>query len=327
MIQSSDRIVNSNRRIAFIDLAKCVALALIIVAHTQWEARVGYTDNFRLVLFWICAGYTSSSEVNLLKKSRLLVSYALMSVLCLLYSVFYAGHSFTLTDIFGIFYARFSMMRPPLSADNPCLLPLYNSVLWFLPALFTSYCVFKVIMKAKTLRNRLVMCAGSLVIGTVLCRQPYLLPWSADMAFIFAVFLCAGHWMRRYRLLSRMGIIGLLLCLPVYAFSSLAVGEINLSISDLGHYWPLLIVSAISGATLLMGICRLIDNTWVARMAVTLNSQALYIFGLQLVFISLTDDWLAVYMPDWRIRVLSYIVICFACGFAIGNLFKLILKK
>lgn len=327
MSELSSTVAQSTKRLAFIDLAKCIALALIIVAHTQWEERVNFAENFRLAIFWICAGYTSKPDFSLRRKTKLLVSYAFMSVICLLYTWLYEHQPPTGTDIYGIFYARFCILQPPLSPENPPLLVLFNSVLWFLPALFTSYCVFKMIMMAKSLRCRLMLVLCSLAVGSLLTLQPYLLPWSADSAFVFAVFMCIGHWLRQYRVLQRIGWIGMIVCLAVYIVSQHFVGEINLSLRMFGNYWPLLLISATSGSMLLLGICRWLDDTWPARLAVAVNSESLYIFGLQLIFIRLTDEWLADYLPDWRIRVLTYIVVCFTCGYAIGRLLKLITRK
>lgn len=308
----------AKKHLAFVDLAKCFALCCIIVAHSQWFEWVSFLDDMRLVTFYICAGYTSRTDVNLIRKSSLLLNYALMTVLCALFAVFYSGMSFTLQDFWGALYARYSILNPAIFPDTIRFLPLYNSVLWFLPSLFVSYCLFKVIMRATGFYKQLFLCFLSLVIGTILCYQPYLLPWSADTAFVTAVFMCVGHWLRRYKVIERCNLAAALACFMVYAILSSVTGYINLSIRNYGNLWPMLLPTAVSGVMTLLILCKYFERTWLARLAVVFNSQALFIFGLQLVFMLLTDHWLAEWLPDWKLRVAAYIVVCFAGGYIIG---------
>lgn len=316
----------ASRRLAYVDLAKCVALCLIIIAHTQWYVRVSFFDDMRLITFWICAGFTSRPDVNLKRKSRLIVNYFVMTAICMIVSVFYFKLPFSPFDLTGALYARFCLYPDPFAPGNTALMPLCNSVLWFLPALFTSYCLFKIIMMLRGFGRQAAACAVSIAIGSALTLLPFLLPWSADSAFIFAVFMCMGQWVRKYDLFRHVRLPLAIACLILYAVLAHFTGYINLSIRNYGNCWPLLLPTAFFGVLTLLLLCRYLENTWIARIAVEFNSQALFIFGMQLVFIGLADQWFGSAISDWKLRVGATVALCFIGGWLTGRLYNLIIS-
>lgn len=313
-------------RIAYIDLAKCIATFLIIFAHTDITSYnlVYFSDSMRLFTFWICAGYTSRPDVIISRKTKLLVNYVVMTLVCVACSLWLFKIHVTSTDIFGLFYARFKMLSSPISAENPVLMPLCNSVLWFLPSFFVSYCFFKIIMKFRFWKGQALACLVSIVIATLLNLQPYLLPWGVDGAFLFAVYMCFGQWMRRYSFIESAGVKTLLICILVYAGVFILNGSTNMSTREYGSCWPLIVVGATAGVAALLILCRYLGNTWIGRLAMIFNSEALYIYGLQLVFLRISQLYIAPFLHSGVLTLITEMTLCFVGGYVVGKLFALV---
>ena len=305
-------------RIAYVDLAKCLALAGLIIGHTPDLRFVSFVDSMLLPVFWICSGYTTTGAVDLRRKLPLLGYYFLMAPVCLLFGIVAWHIPFSWTDIAGIFYGRVTLYAAPISEANPALMQYFCRVLWFLPSLFTSYCVFKVILMARTWIGQALMCVTSLIIATLLDMQPYLLPWSADTAFLFAVFMCFGRWMRRYELIERARFCDLLVSAAVFICLSPVTGFTNLSVRIYGALWPSLLVTATAGVYALLVLCRYLDRTWAAKVAVTLDRQALFIFGLQLIFLATNAEGLIGPVGQWWLSIPFALARCFAGAYIFG---------
>lgn len=311
----------AGRRLAFVDLAKCIAICWAIWSHTEAYYMMDMVDNIILPIFWICSGFTSRRDFKIRNKLKLIAYYFILSALCLLFAVFYAGKSLDANAVLGIFYARFMIYDAPLSASNPMLFSLYNGVLWFIPSLFTSYCVFRLLLKASTFRMQLVLCVASLCIAGALDFLPVLLPWSIDTAFVFAVFMCIGYWLRRYRIVERFGLEMALACLIIYLCLDRFTWLTNPSVRDYGLHWPSLMFTASFGVTSLLIFCKYLDRTWLARIAVAFDKEALFIFGLQLVFLKLITERTFGVIESWKLRIFIDIAGCFIGGYIVGKIY------
>lgn len=176
-------------RLFGVDMAKVIALVIVLLTHTELDYRVSFVDNMSLPVFWICAGYTTLSDISLRSKAvKLILPYFVMSLLCLAFAIFYRQEPFVWDNIVGILYARafFYPLNP--GVDNTFIMSVYNSVLWFLPSMFTAYCLYKCILKVRGVRMQALICAICLLVMYLLTYLPLLLPWSVDTAF-----LCATH--------------------------------------------------------------------------------------------------------------------------------------
>lgn len=312
------------RRLPYVDLAKCVALVLVICSHSEISFMIDGVDNIILPVFWICSGYTSSDYINLRKKSKLLFYYAFLSLICVLYCVFYLDLEVTSDRLLGIFYARYKIFKEPISVSNPCLLDLCNTVLWFLPSLFTAFCVFKVILKGNSFKSQSARCVVFLIIAWLFGFCPVLMPWSIDSAFIIAVFLCIGFWIRKYRLLQDTAFSFLISALLIYLCLDRFTWMTNPSLNDFGQHWPSVLVTATFGVVVLVLLCRYLDRTWLARTAVVFSKESLFIFGLSIVFASYLHRPLFNNIESWKIRMLILIASCFIGGLIAGKLYKLL---
>lgn len=322
---NSRRLDHGKGRLAFVDIAKCIALALLIVSHGEAYYLFEFYDVLWLPVFWICAGYTSAVDFSLKKKFRLLGYYLFMNLICVLFSVTYAGDSITWTDLWGILYARYYIGIAP-GEPRICYLPLFNAALWFIPSLITTYCIYKILLIPRTFKGRTLMCVASLAIATGLDQLPVLLPWTIDGAFVFAVFMCFGRWLRQYDVINRAGFLVMAACVILFFCLSDFTGLTNPSIRIYGHHWPSFLLTSMAGVTGVLLICRYFERTWIGRIAVWFDSEAIFTFGLQLIVMKVYYDYIAFTFENWKIRVLLCILSCFIIGWLVGKFYRLSIK-
>lgn len=313
---------NFDKRIAFLDLAKCIALCWVIWDHTEASFMMEPVDNMILAVFWICSGYTTRPDFKIKGKIKLIWYYFFMSAVLVLFSVLHLGKAFTWDSFWGILYARYYFFDAPGSPANPCLLDMNNGALWFLPSLFTSYCVLKLLLKARSGKAQALLCAASLAIGTLFTFLPVLLPWSIDSAFVIAVIMCMGHWLRRYGIMEKSRLPIAVSLLLIFLCLDRVTWLINVSVRDYGNWWPSYMVTAPAGVTALLLFCRYFDRTWFARISVAFDREALFIFGLQAIFINLAVERMDLLVENWRWRISIIIISCFAGGFLAGKAYK-----
>lgn len=314
----------SRTRIAFVDLAKCIALCWVIWEHTEANYMMRIIDNVILPVFWVCSGYTTKYDFSLRSKTKLIAYYFALSFACVIYAVFYRHVTLTADDFWGILYARYCFYDAPASASNPCLLPIYNGVLWFVPSLFTTYCVYKLLLLGKSFRAQALLCILSLVIATFLDMLPILLPWSIDSAFVYAVFMCVGGWLRKYDVMSRASLAMTLAMVVLYLCLDRVTWTTNPSMRDYGLNWPSYILTASVGVTALLMLCRYLEHTWLARVAVWFDVEAIFIFGLQTIFLSWFVEITSGMFESWKVRVALDLAVCFVGGFIVGKIYRLI---
>lgn len=313
------------KRILYVDVAKCVALIFIVVCHTEWSHMVSFVDNMALPVFWICSGFTSRSDFSIRRKARaLLVPYILLSAICLIFTLMITHAARCDEYIAGFLYSRWKIFAAPLSDANPPIMTMHNSVLWFLTSLFAAFCLLKIVfLTARSFRAQVIALVLLILAQWGLLFLPVLLPWSLDTAPFVASLMLVGHWLREYRLLEKKKawIIGLL-CAAIYAVANRLCGPTNYSIREMGEVWPSAFVCGVSGTFVLLYQCRLAGDNAVTRFLSVLNSQALFIFGLQLVFIALSA-FVTTRLPEISLlRMSATVVICFTGGFLTGRAYN-----
>lgn len=325
-VQSVDGLRGGNdNRLLGIDMAKIIGLVIVMLSHTDMYGLIMPVDNLSLPVFWICAGYTTVSVISLRRKAvKLLVPYFVMSMLCLLFTRLWRHEPVGWLQIEGVIYARAFIGAGQPGPGNPFIMSAYNSVLWFLPSLFTAYCLYKCILAVRRVSIQAMVCLLCLVTLSLLRYLPVLLPWSIDMAFFYAPLMWLGGILRRQNVIARGGWILALVCAVLYVGFNYLTGPTNYSIRDLGAMWPAALGCAVTGVMALMWVCSLFEGTWFARVMSRINREALYIFGMQLVFINLAGGVFAhAGIHSWMLSLPLLLIICFAGGIATGWLYRL----
>lgn len=320
----------SGVRIQFIDLAKVLILICAITEHTEAGFLMRGIDNMIVPVFWICAGYTSKPNFRLVRKARFLAYYAVLSLICMFCAVCLFGFPFDEYKILGFFYARYKIFDAPISAENPILLGLLNDPLWFLPSFFTTYCIFKLILSiSSSFKGQAIACGISLLIASAFYYYcPVLLPWSWDMAFAYAVFLCIGYWIRKYNILERGGLKTVISYIIAYMCITGYTGMTNPPVRDYGSHWPSLILTGTLGVLAFLSLCRYFDHTLISRISVSISKETLFIFGLQLLMLYLIGIYYMwhYFIFDWKIRLVINLTVCFAGGYIVGRVYRLLVK-
>ena len=95
------------QRLPYIDIAKAIALMLIVYSHTTNCYGQTYLGSFFIAAFFLLSGYTSKYKVSwkqhLIKRAqRLLIPYLLFSVVFILLC-----RNFTFYDLLGVVYSRY----------------------------------------------------------------------------------------------------------------------------------------------------------------------------------------------------------------------------
>lgn len=317
-----------NGHIEFVDMAKCLMLVAVVVSHSEANFMADCVDPFIIPLFWVCSGYTSRSDFSLRKRLSVIWAYFIMTAVCMtvcsIFPILCQYASLNATDVWGALYARDTLYAAPPSASNPVLLRMCNNPLWFLPSLFSTYCLFRVVMTTRLLLAQIFLCSVSLFIGTLLTLSPYLLPWSVDLAFVSVIFMCFGHWVRRYSLIEKMTASGVVACIVFYTCMWGYTGLINPSVRDYGAHWPSMILTGCVGSLALLLLCRYAARGWVGRLSVIIDKGALMIFGLHLLFVETSKQLCSGVVGDWKLRVLITIAMSFVGGWLVWKAWSLL---
>lgn len=134
-----------------------------------------------------------------------------------------------------------------------------------------------------------------------------------------------GGMLRRHDVIARGGWLLALICAAAYIGFNYLTGPTNYSVRDLGVNWPSAFGCAVSGVIPLLWLCELSGRTWLARAMSWINREALFIFGMQLVFLSLASEYYGpVTVHSWKLRILIALIYCFAGGIVIGWLYRLV---
>lgn len=279
-------------RIEWLDAAKIVALICLIVTHTESHGVMEDINIFLLPVFWVGAGYTSIHGFSLRRRFRkIIVPYFVMTAICVVYTAIATPYwHWSKRMLLGILYARYEIFPGSPDVANILLMLANNSVLWFLPSLFTAYALLKVIlMSSGKIGYQGVIAAIMMLLSVVIFpRLPILLPWSLDTALFIAPMMWCGTMLRRSKVLDSFSLKLLLLALSIFLISNHYAGGTNYSIRLMGHNYPASFLTAVSGSIVWYELFILLRRTKVIEMLSCLNSQALYIFGLQLIFLSFT---------------------------------------
>ena len=324
-MMTKDRLQHNpgGERMVWLDVARALMLVPVIIEHTEAAFLADPVDNMMLTVFWLSSGHTSRPGFNLLTKAKvILLPYVLMCLLCLLFTWFYMGDPFSADQLWGVLYGRFAIWKGSEGTWHPLLMKAYNSVLWFLPSLFTAFIVFRLLISVRGVIWNILALLGCVILSDILTRLPLFLPWSLDTAPVFGAMIYAGRLLRlsdwtnyQWYVLIGGGII--------YFGLNRLNGLGNISLGDFGTSIWIWAPTAFIGATAFITLCRMIRSLRVSRIIAWFNDGALFIFGMQLVFIKLAEESYANFYPEsWKVRLLIVLIFCFAGGKLFALLYR-----
>ena len=232
---------------------------------------------------------------------------------------------FKLVNFVGSAYSRWCLY-PYGTKPNIFFFRIGNGPLWFLTSMFVSFILYKPIQTSST---PWLYVFFYLVATYLLSFLPILLPWSADTAFLMAVFIFIGSYIREKKLLDKLSIPVLLGLALIYCLFTMLCGNINLSVRLYGTSLFLFFPTAVIGSLLLMRFSILIDSTLIGHLLQRIGCHSLPIFCLHIPFINLWRRLLSTSSVAIHpaISVMLVIVLVLVVTYPLAIFFDILLEK
>lgn len=276
------------QRLDYIDIAKGLAIILVVFSHSVYPEPMYYTAAFYVPVFFFCAGFTSAKKDIGLRENfwrhavKLLKPYLFFNIILIL-----CFHSFSLRAFLGVLYSRYSLYPLGTSSDICNLFVAGNYPLWFLTSMVVSYLLYYLIVYSPHRYHGYVI-ALYLVIAAMMDNLPILLPWSIDTAPLTAVFMYAGTAFRQHfpdSFNKKVPEPVVLLAIVVYLFLLPLCHDINLSVRMYGLSIIVYLFAAVTGSILLIALSRLLQNSYVGRSLQHIGQHSLTIFSIETAFL------------------------------------------
>lgn len=284
----------SKKRIRWIDVAKGLAMFLVVLGHNPLTANgVKLVYCLNVPIFFLMSGYTFRTEKyeslwQLVKKlaKRILIPYVIMNLLA--FGVYYWTRDLT-PDFAGVKQLFWGMLYGV--GDNRSL--RFNIPLWFLPCIFVVQCMWYVIdrygKKTKPFWIILSSIIGYFIFGIVQER----LPWGADVAFTGVVFFALGNLFFKervekalFRIPSGVGFVIMLACnIGFNWLNKAAAPNVDVNSMVFGNY-VMFYICAVSGCLAIIYLARMIE--WSKALSYV-GKNTMWVLGLHSLFIQLFE--------------------------------------
>jgi fucose 4-O-acetylase-like acetyltransferase len=286
-MEAYPEVIKEKRRIGYIDLVKCLAIILVILSHSTISVAMKFSYLFFIPVFFVCSGYTQNATYHLKSKFKhLIYPYFILSFLLFIIQSLIT-QNVSIRALTGIFYARYSITPPTPTVDTTPLMDFgYNAPMWFLPAMFVTFILFKGILYFQDAMVRFTIVITYLCIAWLLKFLPVLLPWSIDSAFLFAVFTWTGMWIKAHDALHTKELTILSLC--IYSLCYFHNDMTNLSIRDYGNFYPLTVLGGISGSYLFINLSRLATKRFRFDICTRFSKYSLILFCIHMPILKAT---------------------------------------
>ncbi len=227
-------------KIVWIDNLKGLAIIAVVIGHMA-SPLSGFIYAWHIPLFFFVSGLLLKSEASLKQSTkkdffRLIIPFIVFSLIGLFFEylkhrlfpgfLFINGKLNFRQEIIGIFWwMDFSHLHH------------YGFVLWFLPALFWSKVVYRILLKV--IRNKYLISLVSLLILLFASNRSWLLPFGIDKAFLGLFWLSLGWLLAgRYKVF----------CLAALFLLPIPQTDIALKvISGYGVIYSLLVINTLVG--------------------------------------------------------------------------------
>jgi putative acyltransferase len=320
------------QRLAYIDIAKTIALMLIVYSHTTNCYGQIYLGSFFIAAFFLLSGYTSkyneSWKQHLIKRAkRLLIPYLLFNVFFILLC-----RHFTVYDLLGVVYSRYRLGLE--GSSLPIMLRSLNGPLWFFTAMFLADTLFIKLAKMVDLTNsnlkvHAIVILSLLSASFLLNQISFLLPWSLDMVPFFTLFMYLGQLCFRYNIFRHIQGLKIFIIILLLIVGCQINGPINLSIRIYGHSILLSFLTGIMGTFLLIWIGKLLETSRIGSILATSGKHTLTIFSQQMFVLHFVNSAISSVGYDGTNIIVNILLgICAVIlVFIIGEVTSKILKR
>jgi len=316
--------------ITWVDNLKALCIFLVVYGHFAglFPEIKSVIYSVHLPAFLIVTGYLSlyvlqqSSAQKLIKEQLLyyLLLYGLFTLASSIIWYLLEARDQSLNEIFKpLIGGLWGLHGPSLELIHN------NDPLWYFPFLITSLLMAFIFIHVPLIWKCLM------VMVWVICYQMHYLPpsaWSLDLAPVGALFILLGaglrtlenennYWLQKLN--HPLCIVGLLSGWLLLVWVN---GYVNLNSREWGTSWLLFIVTAIAGTGFLIGVCKKIPASPIARQ---LSRHTLIIFCTHIYLVKALNSPLA-QLPEsikhWAILVAAILVtfICWAISLCVQPL-------
>lgn len=301
-----DQTLNKNTRLAWIDIAKGIAIICTIIGHTvSYGSKVrNLIFSFHMPLFFLLAGYTMKSIPleqipSATKKDfkRLIIPVFIMRGINILMMVFIDKESVISAlwqNAKTILWGNgndYELIIPKLSVEMQGV-----GVLWFLIALFWGKLAYR-IFDNKVKNCRFVLLLMFSLIG-MLMGAIVRFPQCVDMIPLIMLFMELGRFLRNdVDMSSKKWMLTGVLAFFIWSYF---VCEKELYIEIATRQYPLLLVSALIaclGCVVAIQFSQAIENSKVSKVIINIGRNS-----LDLLCIHHIDEYFETF---WRINAIS----------------------
>lgn len=259
------------KREMFIDIARGIALLLVIISHsnilnTQLNT---FINSFYIPVFFFISGYMylnkniESKNYLSTKFKKTIAPYFIYSFIILLVFTVLKGTKNFIPHLLGIFYSRFCLF-PYTIKDNINFMDIGSAPLWFLTSWVLTIIVFTYLMrliKSKNISSVTIFVVG--LLGTlILNKLPILLPWSIDTVLLMVLFMYCGYLIKEkngLNIIQKDKTLILILVLLTICISQIN-GPTNISVREYGNSLFLYIMAGITGSIILILLSKYLEN-------------------------------------------------------------------
>lgn len=260
-------------RIGWVDVAKGIAILLVIMGHTLTSGGASWKAvfSFHMPLFFILAGYTFRprrwGELALSSARRLLLPYVLMFLLLAVRSnagLFLEPGRLVKSLVYALAYQPKQL---PWTVDIP-----YVGAIWFLLCMFVSRLYLNASLRFfgdHHVHGAVRFASmGALAYGGVLIGRHFLMPFTLDIAFVGAFFMYLGWEFRRLGLERSLGgwefvFLSLSLWALTFVLSGLEMGARDYKA------FPLAVMCACAGSFICIKAAMFVDSTAQKGVGIT----------------------------------------------------------
>lgn len=202
--------MQQSKRVAYLDLMKCLLLFLVIWHHVFYGYRWYMTSTYAYVIpgFFFLSGLTFRRS----KYSNFLEFAKKKAIVLLRPYVIFSVVTWFFWAMLQIFTHSGANIWPPLLqtliAQGSGSFFVHNTPLWFIPCLYVMECLYFFIDKLPERFNALT-CIVCSALGAWMISGEYsyffnLLPWSTESALAAMVFYCTGNILMKHISLQKL---------------------------------------------------------------------------------------------------------------------------
>lgn len=303
----------NSKRIEFIDLAKGIAILLVIIGHCYWVKEFPIVKkviySFHMPLFFIISGFFSKKLPlieSIVKHSKAyLLPLVVTSLIAL--ALIVVGDIFRCESVLNSINSWIKIMFTMRGNQDALVVPMITP-LWFLMALFYGSTIYSQLLRIDKSSQCFFSVCGLCLVSALNASSIHL-PLMIEEGVLSVLFLWIGRCLRdlefiQLRPISKLGYLSLLLIWVV----SIHYGPFHFKTISFGHLY-ITLFGAIAGSMIILKLCYCIKGKirggWLGRN--TLNVLCGHVISFN-VLKAVGFRWEDIILPNFAMIFVETIV-------------------